>query len=121
MLLNHKLSDLNICSGLGMGHFSQNNPREYPFRSSRKWAASGGLHHALAGAVRSIAGAAASCVLTERAASGFNHNNAMNAAMRSHTIMAQKTLFHEPVLANSQAAPGPAKPAANPLAVYTIP
>src|SRR5882762_11449077 len=105
MLLNHKLSDLNICSGLGMGHFSQNNSREYPFRSSRKWAASSGLHHALAGAVRSITGAA-SCAFTEREASGFNHNNAMKAAIRSHMIMAQKTLFHEPVLANNQAAPG---------------
>src|SRR5882724_6501290 len=121
MVLNHELGDLNICSGLGMRHFSQNNSREYPFRSSRKWAASSGLHHALAGAVRSIAGAAASCAFTEREASGFNHNNAMKAAMRSQTIMAQKTLFQEPVLANSQAAPGPAKAAANPLAVYTIP
>src|SRR5258708_3023266 len=117
MLLSHKLSDLNICSGLGMGHFSQNNPREYPFRSSRKWAASSGLHHALAGAVRSIAGAAASCAFTEREASGFNHNNAMKAAMRSHTIMAQKTLFQEPVLANSQGGPGRGKEGGNPWAV----
>src|SRR5258708_17911518 len=101
--------------------FLSKQSERMPFRSSRKWAASSGLHHAFAGAVRSIAGAAASCAFTERAAKGFNHNNAMKAAMRSHTIMAQKTLFHEPVLAYNHAAPGPAKPAANPLAVYTIP
>ena len=33
----------------------------------------------------------------------------MNAAIRSQIIIAQKTLDQEPVLANSQAAPGPAK------------
>ena len=52
-----------------------------------------------------------------RAASGFSHRSAMKAAMRSQAIMAQNTLFQEPVLANNQAAPGPAKAAARPLAV----
>src|SRR5271170_1557715 len=58
---------------------------------------------------------------TVRCANGFSHSKAMNAAARSQTIIAQKTFVHEPVLANSQAAPGPAKPAATPFAVYTIP
>ena len=35
--------------------------------------------------------------------------------------MAQKTFDQEPVLAKSQAAPGPAKAVATPLAVYTMP
>jgi hypothetical protein len=36
--------------------------------------------------------------LTTRAAIGFSHNNAMNAATRSQTIIAQKTFVHDPVL-----------------------
>ena len=56
-------------------------------------------------------------ILTARAASGFSQSNAMNAATRSHAIIAQKTFDQEPVLANSQAAPGPAQAAATPLAV----
>jgi len=52
-----------------------------------------------------------------RAASGFSHSKAMNAATRSHTIIAQNTRLHDPVRANSHAAPGPAKAAATPLAV----
>lgn len=55
--------------------------------------------------------------LTARAAMGFSHSNAMKAATKSQTIMAQKTLVQEPVLENNQAAPGPAKAAATPLAV----
>jgi len=55
--------------------------------------------------------------LTTRAAIGFSHNNAMKAATRSHTIIAQKTFVHDPVLEKSQAAPGPANAAATPLAV----
>ena len=55
--------------------------------------------------------------LTPRAASGFSHNRAINAATRSQTIIAQKTFAQEPVLAKSQAAPGPAKAAAAPFAV----
>src|SRR5580658_8333048 len=58
---------------------------------------------------------------TVRCAKGFNQSRAMNAATRSQTIIAQKTFVHEPVLANTHAAPGPAKMAATPLAVYTIP
>jgi hypothetical protein len=54
---------------------------------------------------------------TARAAIGFSHSRAMNAATRSHPIIAQKTLVHDPVLANNQAAPGPANKAATPLAV----
>ena len=46
---------------------------------------------------------------------------AMNAAIRSQIIMAQNTFDHDPVFANSQAAPGPANAAATPLAVYTMP
>jgi hypothetical protein len=45
----------------------------------------------------------------------------MNAAIRSHTIIAQKTFVQDPVLANSQAAPGAAKSVAIPFAVYKIP
>jgi hypothetical protein len=58
---------------------------------------------------------------TTRAARGFSHSKAMNAAITSHTIMAQKTFDQEPVLAKSHAAPGPAKAVATPLAVYTMP
>jgi hypothetical protein len=43
--------------------------------------------------------AARSDSLTMRAASGFSHSKAMNAAIRSHAIMAQKTLLHDPVFA----------------------
>ena len=56
-----------------------------------------------------------------RADRGFSYSSAMNAATRSHTLITQKTFVQEPVLANIQAAPGPAKAAATPLAVYTIP
>src|ERR1035437_21338 len=59
--------------------------------------------------------------LTIRAARGFNQSKAMNAAIRSQIIIAQKTLVQELVLANSHAAPGPAKAVATPLAVYTMP
>lgn len=55
--------------------------------------------------------------LIVRAARGFSHSKAINAAMRSHAIMAQKTLVQEPVFSNSQAAPMPAKNAPAPLAV----
>jgi hypothetical protein len=72
-----------------------------------------------------IAGAAAFCALgverseffTMRAASGFSHSKAMNAAIRSQTIIAQKTLVQEPVFSNNQAAPGAANSVAKPLAV----
>jgi hypothetical protein len=52
-----------------------------------------------------------------RAASGFSHSRAINAAIRSQTIIAQKTLVQEPVFSKSQAAPGAANKVANPLAV----
>ena len=54
---------------------------------------------------------------TVRAATGFNQNNANNAARRSQAIMAQKTFVQEPVFSNIQAAPTPAKKAPAPLAV----
>src|ERR1700722_16997951 len=71
--------------------------------------------------VASIAAAVCSDFRTTFAAKGFSHSNAMNAASRSQIIMAQNTFDHDPVLANSHAAPGPANAAATPLAVYTIP
>jgi hypothetical protein len=37
--------------------------------------------------------------LTARAARGFSQSKAMNAASRSHTIMAQKTFVQEPISA----------------------
>jgi hypothetical protein len=82
------------------------------------WAAPSDPVYAFAGAVMSTGGATALCdSFTVRRANGFSQSNAMNAAIKSHTIMAQNTLFQEPVLANNQAAPGPANAAANPLAV----
>jgi hypothetical protein len=51
------------------------------------------------------------------AASGLSHTKAKTAAIRSQAIMAQKTLVHEPVFSNNQAAPTPAKKAPAPFAV----
>jgi len=56
-----------------------------------------------------------------RAARGLSHSKAMNAAIRSQIIITQNTFVQEPVLANSQAAPGPAKAVATLLDVYTMP
>src|SRR5580704_7263216 len=71
--------------------------------------------------VASATAAVCSDFRTTFAARGFSHNNAINAAIRSQMIMAQNTFDHDPVFANSHAAPGPANPAATPLAVYTMP
>src|SRR5271155_1741656 len=86
---------------------------------------SAGLRYAMPrafyGVLASTSNAVCSDFRTTRAARGFSHSKAMKAAIRSHAIMAQKTFVQEPVLAKSQAAPGPAKAAATPLAVYTRP
>ena len=73
------------------------------------------------GVVASASEAVSSDFRTTLAARGLSHSKAMNAAIMSQTIMAQKTFVQEPVFAKSQAAPGPANAVATPLAVYTMP
>ena len=75
------------------------------------------MGHAFIGADTLTTGARLPEARTDRAAKGFSHSKAMKAAIRSHTIMAQKTFVHEPVFSNSQAAPTPASSAPTPLAV----
>jgi hypothetical protein len=77
----------------------------------------GTLASCIGAVVLTTAGAVLSDALTDRAAKGFSHSNAMKAATRSQIIMAQKTFVQDPVFSNNQAAPGAANRVARPFAV----